>query len=453
MTRNLLLVPALVLLTGCAGTGFNAASFQNDVRQGNVASALERLDDYSDEDVAALLDRGLLLQSQDRFEESNAVFAKAETLIGALHARSVSTKALALLTNDRALGSRPSGFECADVAYNRAWNYLEMGLREDVLVEARRINERLTFRSDSCEDEGGACGHDTFLRYFSGLLFEWGGEWNDAYVAYKQADIARKTAEIQFGAAAPPDLGVRLVRLARRLGFDDEAERWAAEYGVDPNPDPRASTLVVLWENGMIGHREAASVLIPIYQTETRAIAKDRDAWSHTLAERRHGPRNTKVKLDYLLRISLPTYVATLPAGDQAEVVIGGAKEPSTLRRVAPLSAMAAHALDSAMGGIAVRAVSRALVKYLAKQAVDKNIGEGAGFLVNLLGVALEQADTRSWRSLPYEIDLASREVPPGSYDVRLNVTGPGGRVVETQVYSQVRVNPGGITFIRHRSY
>lgn len=451
MIRKLLSVPALLLLAGCAGTGFNTTSFQDDVLVGNYDSALERLDSFSEEDVAALLDRGLLLQAEGRYTESNAVFEKAEVLVEDLYTRSLSKEALSLLTNDRALDYRASGFEHAYISYYRAWNYLYLNEPDEVLVEARRINERLTFRSASCEDEGGACGHDLFLRYFSGLLFEWAGDWNDAYVAYKQADIARKTVQERYGIQPPPDLGPRLVRLARRLGFQDEIAGWAEAYGVDPGLAGNPSSVVFFWENGIIGHREAASVTIPIYHTETELIAKDRDAWSRKLAARRHEKRRTKVKLDYLLRISLPEYVARPPGSRRARVVLD--RRESTLHPAAELSAMAARALDEAMGGIAVRAVSRALVKYLATRTADKEVGEGAGILVNLLTAVLEQADTRSWRSLPFEIQVATLEVPPGTYDCTLTVTGAGDRALETRDFPGVEVSPGNITFVRHRTF
>jgi len=447
--------PAALLLvaavTGCAGAGFNNQAFQADVLQGHYDAALERLGDFKDQDVSALLDRGLLLQAAGRYQESNAAFDVAEHQIEDLYTRSLSKEALSLLSGDLALDYRASGYEHAYIAYYRAWNYLRLDMPDEVLVEARRINERLTFRSASCEDEKGVCGHDVFLRYFSGLLFERAGEVNDAYVAYKQADLARTSCRERYGTEAPGDLGVRLVRLARKLGFRDEAQEYAEAYGLDPAVEGPSQSVVVLWENGIIGHRESADALIPIYKGETEKIADDQESWARTLARRRAAPRRKDVDLDYLMRISLPAFVDRPPVARTATFRLGPDEETST-RDAARLSAMAAGALDETMGGIVVRAVARGVVKYLAKRAADKNIGEGAGLLVNLLGVALENADTRSWRSLPNEIQVASLAVEPGTYQGRLEVYNAAGRPLGQADYPDIVVPRNGIAFVRHRS-
>lgn len=451
MFRRLAAALCLVAITGCAGAGFNNRAFQSDYVEGRYDTALEKLKAFSDKDVSALLDQGLVLQAKGNYEESNAAFESAERLIEDLYTRSISKEVLALLASDLALDYRASGFEHAYISYFRAWNYMELGMPDEVLVEARRINERLTFRSASCEDAGGKCGHDVFLRYFSGLVFEWGGELNDAYIAYKQADIAAATARELYGTQAPRDLGVRLVRLARRLGFSDQAAEYAEAYGLDAGALPRgSSTVVVFWENGLIGTREQETALIPIFKGERESIRQDQDGWSHRLAKRRHMSYD-KVKLDYLLRVSLPVFVENPPVAAHAEMHLG--KQTEETQTVAMLSAMAARALDQAMGGILARAIGRGLAKYLAKEAADDKVGEGAGVLVNLLGVLLENADTRSWRSLPNQIQMATIAVSPGKYEGRLEIYGASGKnVIEQAEYATVEVPEDSIVFLRHRT-
>ena len=449
--RSAFIAAVMLLTTGCAGARLDSAAFQADVARGDYLTALKQLEAAKGKnDVSFLLDRGLLLQSLGRYEESNAVFEKADALIADLYTRSLSKAAASLLVNDLALDYRASGYEAAYISYYRAWNYLQLGRVDDVLVEARRINEHLNFRSASCPDRNGACGHDVFLRYFSGLLFEWGGELNDAYVAYKQADIARASSEERFGVPPPPDLGSRLVRLARTLGFSDEEEDYANQYGIDPAAVPRSpSSVVVIFENGMVGRRQETSVTIPILKGETQEIAGDPDRWSRRLAERSH-EHYEDVKLDYLLRVALPSFVERPPEARRAEFRLGPVTQDTETAE--PLSARAAASLDDAMGGILVRAVSRALVKYLAKQTADKEIGEGAGLLVNLIGAATEAADTRSWRSLPYEIQVAAFSVPPGEYHGDLVLFDSGGRTLNQQEFPDVRVPEAGVAFVRYRS-
>lgn len=440
----------VLLLTGCAGGKLNNGLFQADVAGGRYEAAFAQLKSAKKDDVSVLLDRGLVLQALGRYDESNEAFAEAEDLIADLYTRSVSKEALSLLTNDLAVDYRAAGYEHAYIAYYRAWNYLQLGRESDVLVEARVINERLNFRSDSCPDRQGACGHDVFLRYFSGLLFEWGGEVNDAYVAFKQADLARGTLETTYAAAPPPDLGKRLVRLGLRMGFDEEARAYARDYGIDVEAVRRTSgsSVVVLFENGMISRREETSLTIPIFKGERDQIRRDRDGWARTLSARAH-ESTSPGEFEYLLHVAMPQLEDRPPLGVRADFALG----PVELRTqvAAPLAAMAGAAFNDAMGGILVRAVARAIVKYLASEAAEDK-SEVAGFLVNLLGAATESADTRSWRSLPHEIQVASLDVEPGGYQGTLTVRGVDGQTLARQDFPDIRVPKGGVALVRFRS-
>ena len=57
------------------------------------------------------------------------------------------------------------------------------------------------------------------------------------------------------------------------------------------------------------------------------------------------------------------------------------------------------------------RTLGRALLKYLAYREANKE-NETLGLLVNLAGVVTEQADTRSWRTLPNQIYMVRMPLP-----------------------------------------
>jgi len=441
------LTAGLLLCAGCSRVNLDIVGFHDAVGTGNYEGALTTLEKRWDEDdVAVMLNRGLLLESLGRYDESNQVFAKAEEVIDDLYTRSLSKEALSLVTNDTALDYRPPPFESAYIPYFRAWNYLQLGEKDEVLVEARKVDERLKYLATTCPDRDGACAHHVFLRYFSGLLFEWGGEYNDAYVAYRLADEARVSGGI--GALTPPDLGVRLVRMARRMGFGEDARLYAEAYGVE-NAEAPPATVVLFFEHGVVGFKKEESITLPIFKTEVTQISGDVDGWSRKIASRRNMTYE-KTKLDYLLRVAIPAYVSTPPPGSQAVFALGGAAAPVPI--VDPIDARASAALDEAMGGILVRTVARGLTKYLATRAAESEIGEGAGLIVNLFGAATEQADLRSWVSLPFEIRCASVDVAPGTYAGTLTVSDGAGRKVSEADISGIDVKPGQIVFVRYRA-
>jgi hypothetical protein len=207
--------------------------------------------------------------------------------------------------------------------------------------------------------------------------------------------------------------------------------------------------VVLLWENGLIGYRSATSITLPIFKTEREHLHEDMEGWSKTLAGRSHLAYET-AELDYLLHVSLPVFVGRTPVAAHAEMSLGS--ESRSAVRATSLNDRAAVALEEAMPEILLRATARALTKYLAKELAEEELGESAGFLVNLLGAGLERADTRSWRSLPGEIRIATLEVPPGIYEVRLEVKDAEGRRLEERTCPDVEAPAGGIAFIRHRS-
>ena len=75
-----------------------------------------------------------------------------------------------------------------------------------------------------------------------------------------------------------------------------------------------------------------------------------------------------------------------------------------------------------------------------AQHAVNKGDAQWVGFLVGLLShglaVVSEEADKRSWRTLPDEIHISRLWVPAGEYESRIQIvtrTGGGSRTVDSR--------------------
>jgi hypothetical protein len=95
------------------------------------------------------------------------------------------------------------------------------------------------------------------------------------------------------------------------------------------------------------------------------------------------------------------------------------------------VTALADKALSEQMAGITAKALARAGTKFATAEAItigsQQLAGQDAGPLVGLVvglltkgfAVASEEADKRSWQTLPDEIHLGRVWVPPGRYQVR----------------------------------
>jgi len=173
---------------------------------------------------------GLVLHFAERFGESNEAFAAAERTADALYTKSLSEGAFSLFTNDNAISYRARPFEMAMVPYYKGLNYIYLGQREEAQVEARRasllmakyVDATLDGLRDADRSDLEKIRNNAFLLYFSGMLYDWDGELNDAFIAYRNAAVAYQQTAATLDTEIPPSLGRDLTRVAVRRGFRAE---------------------------------------------------------------------------------------------------------------------------------------------------------------------------------------------------------------------------------------
>jgi len=71
-----------------------------------------------------------------------------------------------------------------------------------------------------------------------------------------------------------------------------------------------------------------------------------------------------------------------------------------------------------------------------------------SSFLVRVATAATERADTRSWLTLPANIQMARLPLPAGSYDVTVELLGANDQLIETQVFPQVSIKTARKTYL-----
>src|SRR5438094_935449 len=65
--------------------------------------------------------------------------------------------------------------------------------------------------------------------------------------------------------------------------------------------------------------------------------------------------------------------------------------------------------------------------------------------------IASEEADKRSWATLPDRVFVGRMRVPPGTYDVELRHIGAYGGVVATQVLKGITITERSKRFVNTR--
>jgi uncharacterized protein len=146
-----------------------------------------------------------------------------------------------------------------------------------------------------------------------------------------------------------------------------------------------------------------------------------------------------------LIRVALPVYRPRAVQVTQARLRVGD--QIVRLDLVEDVTALAIKSLESHMAAVTASAVARAAVKYrMAKEAEKRDAG--VGLLVNLAGVISEQADTRSWSSLPAQIQLGRVSLAPGTYKAQLELLDNSGKLIHTQDFGNVSITQGKATYL-----
>jgi hypothetical protein len=93
------------------------------------------------------------------------------------------------------------------------------------------------------------------------------------------------------------------------------------------------------------------------------------------------------------------------------------------------VSAIAMKNLEHKNGLIYAKAVARAAAKYFASQALSNN-GKNStmSLLMNIYTYASEQADTRSWRTLPSRFIMIRKYYEPGKKTVKVTLDTVSGK-------------------------
>ena len=451
--KIILLLVLLCLSLGCSP--YSMKEVQIAFERGDFDAALTELDadGKGEAKLPYLFERGLITHYGDQFHESNRTFEVAEITADDLYTKSVSREAVSLVTSDNLRSYAGTQYERLLIHYYRAFNYVYLDMPDDALVECRKASRLLQFYADS--DESYEFVGAAFTAYLSAILYEWAGDWNDAFIAYRWAERAYKQYEAALGIPFPQDVGESLVRLARRLGFQEEFERYVAIYGEPSESAPDSGELILLYETGFVPPKIEENIVFPILKTDPIVQADaDRDEkrvreYGRTLISRRNR-RYKEVEIEYLLRVAIPAYRSNRPriVGIDADTAAGRASGIL----VEDIEAAAIKTFESELPTIMLRTVVRGVLKYLGFRRANQE-GETLGKFVNLLNVVTESADTRSWQTLPNQIFLVRLRLPAGQHNINLSFSDRANRRVKTDTLADVVIWKNDKTFLNYRTF
>ncbi len=331
------------------------------------------------------LDRGTLLHYAGDFEASTADFVAAEKAMTALFTQSVSRGVAAMLTNPGVTEYQGEDYEKVLLYLYTALNHAMVGEIEEAAVEARRAQERLHALEVYYRQEGGLgtiYTQDAFLYWLAGILLEEEASYNDALVALRRAYAAYDGDYAQlFAVGPPPFLLEDIVRVALEAGMPDIAAEYQALGATGDRPDP------------------------PRNQGELIVIA---------------GVGESPLKRDtfidaitpsgYPLRVAIPALEVIPSLTTRVRLEAPGAAAEAAL--VEPVETIAMENYAHRLPKLTAMATARALTKFAAVKGLEAAgnviskdhggaLGDLLGAAASVAGFLTEEADKRSWRTLP----------------------------------------------------
>lgn len=401
---KILIFSISLALAGCANYASRIRSARSLYEGGEFDKSIEILKELvkkqDNDQLLFLMDLGTVYHAAGRYREAIETFQQADGLAEIKDYTSLSQEAGSILLSDEVKPYKGEDFEKILIHVYLAMDYTLLQKWEDALVECRRVNHKL----DLMISQGGLpYEHNAFAKYLAAVLFEAMGEINDAFVDYRML----LKWKVDF-----PYLGISLLRMADRLKAMQEFEEYRKKYSAvsEFRIAKGEGEVILLLEQGK------APIKVPSPQWRL-----------------------------------LPTFQKRFYASDYVWLNVGTRRMRT--HSLFDVETTAIKELDHKISLIAAKKMAGVVAKEIvANQVAKQTKNKGLGVLTSLILHATDQADLRSWTTLPAKLQLVRLAVPAGRYFANLDRVDQGG--VETKgvkKWDDVEVKAGRMTFLNYR--
>ncbi|MBL7872619.1 MAG: hypothetical protein JNM78_13465 [Cyclobacteriaceae bacterium] len=419
------------LVCSCATYYQSNTAFNKNFEQGNLNDALATLQASSTEsggkqEFLFYVNNGLVLSMLGRYAESNEYFEKA-FIFGEDYRKNYFYEVTSYLTNPSVTTYKGEDHEHLMLLYYKALNFLKLGKTQEALVECRRLNIRLQQLSDRYTDEH-KFQRDAFIHTLMGIIYESDKDFNNAFIAYRNAvEIYEEDYQQLFQITMPDQLKSDLLRTAWLSGFHDEFELFKEKFGM---PDYRfepteGGELVLFWHNGLSPIKAEWGINFVVDRRDNFVYFSNQQlgiSFPFSLDGYDERDKHGLSRLE-IFRIALPRYLERPTHYTGATVSWQG--NTSDLQLLEDVNKIAFKSLQQRM----TLELSKALIRVALKKATEyqvKQEDKTLGSVLGMINAITEKADTRNWQTLPHSIYYARIPLAAGQNKITLQLTGGG---------------------------
>ena len=452
--RQVAALATLLVMSGCASTSTFTA-YPRKI-QPLIASLTNRTpidlshslqsESKSNDRILYSMERGRYAQVVEKIDISMADFKVSMEKIrkndekALISASAFGANVAATMVNDNAIPYAGEGYERVLLHHYQALNYLKKKDLEGAGVEVRRANaeqddalRRFENELDAAREEAAnknvnstsavesryaqmdeVAGkvknsfQNAYTFYVSAFIYELLDQPDDAYIDYKKAlEIYPDNSYLQKD----------VLRLAAKLGMDDELDELRQRFPLKERRfidegSAASGELLVLFEDGFVPQKREIKIPLPAGRAGFVTIA-------FPIYEERWSPQ-------------IPLQIL-----NNNELV--GSTEP-----ICDVRALAVKALKEKAPVIATRQIIRAVAKGVAAAEARKQMGDFGLLATNIWNIISENADLRSWLTLPSNAQILRTTLPTGHYQLALQHPMGG-----FPAYADVDITPAGKTVLQ----
>ncbi len=443
MKLSLLISVLLFLMVSCKTYYEKSQNAHTAIEQYQFQDALEDIasNKYLRKKRNALLyhlELGRLYHLNGEYEESNKHLNYADDLMDYIN--TLTDLAVSVAVNSASKKYRAEDFEKIMIHYYKALNYIYLNEMEDALVEARRMNLK---EMELDEKKMKQYHTDPFGMMLIGQIYEKAKDYNNAFIAYRNAYDAYVKTGKSLGVEVPKQIQEDLLRAAYLAQFYDELSYYENTFGKKYKYTPKEfGELILYWENGKAPYKIEKEYIFTLVGGQAGFYFTDQTG---NLRVPFNGTVSNPSSLSALagIRIALPAY-KEFPLYYQPtpnSVTVNNNNSDKHLELVENINVIAEKTLHERFSKdlathLTKIAMNQILAQSLRSDTTNGELGMILGTAVSAAGFLSEQADTRNWQSLPAMISYA--RVPltqKDSNEVTLQLVNPAGQKEEIKIY------------------
>lgn len=467
-----LVIACIFSLQGC-GTYNTKTTMEQDLYNGEFAKASTAIDNnrFLKKDrnrLLFLMEKGKVEHLRGNYEASNALLEQAYIMLDDKIQSNVGQTVAANLTNPMSLPYKGEDFEKVTIHYYMALNYFHLGMPNEALVEAKRIDIKLLELNEKYPENKNKYSKDAFSQILQGSIYESTGDINNAFIAYRNAEeIYDKDGGSYLGVAMPMQLKLDLVRTSKQMGFTEDYKKYQTKFDMRPEPVLESAAASVSKKKGKTKKKDEPAkdtTPKPQYSAPYEPIGEAIVFWENGLAPAKdqiiltlsaadhwfYGTYMEDGKVEEIFlplpigfdvgtinAVAIPKYRVRETFYSNAAMVIDDKEVFFELGQ--NFNTVAKQCLKDRM----IREIANIITRFAAKKAASAGLGalgkellgDTGGDLMKLggdiAGAATEKADTRNWQSLPAKISYMRIQLKEDQTEYTIKKYGPNG-IVDT---------------------